>query len=256
MNYLKKLEGKIALVTAAGQGIGYQIAVDLLECGCDVIAHYLSSVEGIISLKKLAREKGRKILALKADLTNPQQVKLMAEEIKKNFNNLDILVNNAGGLVARRKLEDIDQDFWNTVMDRNMLSMMLLTREMLPLLYKSGKSSIINISSLAGRKGGHAGSLAYSTSKGAVITWTRSLSAELAPGGIRVNCVAPGLILGTAFHNQHSTKESIDNTISNIPLQKAGTPGDVSRAVLFLASEFDGFITGITLDINGGSYMA
>ena len=74
--------------------------------------------------------------------------------------------------------------------------------------------------------------------------------------GIRVNCVAPGLILGTAFHDQHSTKQSIDNTIAQIPLQRAGTPEDVSRAVLFLASEYDGFITGLTLDINGGSYLA
>lgn len=256
MSYLNKLEGKTALVTAAGQGIGYQIAADLLENGCDVIAHYLTSDDGVRELNKIAEKSKRKLIALKADLTIEKEVKQLSNEVSKITDKLDILVNNAGGLVARRMLEVIENDFWHTVMDRNMTSMMMLTRELLPLLEKTGAASIINISSLAGRKGGHAGSLAYATSKGAVITWTRALAAELAGKGIRVNCVTPGLILGTAFHAQHSTKEAIEKNINSIPLKRAGTPADVSRAVLFLASEFDGFITGISLDINGGSYMA
>jgi 3-oxoacyl-[acyl-carrier protein] reductase len=133
---------------------------------------------------------------------------------------------------------------------------MILTRELMPLLSKAGASSIVNMSSIAGRRGGGVGSLTYATSKGAIITWTRALAAEAADRGIRVNAVAPGLILGTAFHETHSTKEAIENTIRTIPLQRAGIPEDVSRAVLFLASEFDGFITGVTMDINGGIYMA
>jgi 3-oxoacyl-[acyl-carrier protein] reductase len=102
--------------------------------------------------------------------------------------------------------------------------------------------------------GGHAGSLAYSAAKGAVLTWTRSLARELGPRGIRVNAVAPGLILGTAFHNTHTTLESAAATIAAIPLGRAGTPADVARAVAFLASEGDGFISGATLDINGGVF--
>jgi 3-oxoacyl-[acyl-carrier protein] reductase len=96
----------------------------------------------------------------------------------------------------------------------------------------------------------------YATSKGAVLTWTRALSAELGPFGIRVNALAPGLILGTSFHDTHTTKESAQNTISQIPLGRAGSPADVARAAAFLASEYDGFITGATLDINGGVYCA
>ena len=96
----------------------------------------------------------------------------------------------------------------------------------------------------------------YSTAKGAVLTWTRALANELAPKGIRVNCVAPGLILGTHFHNTHTTEASAQASIQQIPLGRAGTPEDVARAVVYLASEFDGFITGATIDINGGVYAA
>jgi 3-oxoacyl-[acyl-carrier protein] reductase len=110
------------------------------------------------------------------------------------------------------------------------------------------------LASLAGRRGGHPGSLVYSTSKGAILTFTRALSAELGSDGIRVNAVAPGLILGTSFHNTHTTKESAASTTESIPIKRAGIASDVARAVLYLASEYDGFITGATLEINGGVY--
>jgi len=137
-----------------------------------------------------------------------------------------------------------------------MTSMMLVTREILPYMNKNGGASIVNMASLAGRKGGHSGSLVYSTAKGAVLTWTRALSNELGPKGIRVNAVAPGFIEGTCFHKKHTTKESAIKTIESIPLGRSGNPEDVARAVAFLASEYDGFITGVTLDINGGIYCA
>jgi 3-oxoacyl-[acyl-carrier protein] reductase len=131
---------------------------------------------------------------------------------------------------------------------------MYVTRAAAPHLATHENSSIVNLASLAGRKGGHPGSLAYATSKGAILTFTRALSAELGAQGTRVNAVAPGLILGTSFHNTHTTKASADQTIAEIPIQRAGNADDVARAVCYLASEFDGFITGATLDINGGVY--
>ena len=256
MNYLKKLEGKLALVTGADQGIGLQIAIDLLESGCDVIAHYFTSDDQASQLIALAKNVGRKAWIVQADLTKEDEVISLVKKTRNLYDRLDILVNNTGGLIARHKLVEIDEEFWNKVMEINLNTTMMVTREFLPLLANAGSSSVINLASLAGRKGGHPGSLAYSTAKGAVITFTRSLSSEIAEKGIRVNCVAPGLILGTAFHEKHSTPESIEATIKQIPLHRAGTPHDISRAVLFLASEYDGFITGVTMDINGGIYCA
>jgi 3-oxoacyl-[acyl-carrier protein] reductase len=133
---------------------------------------------------------------------------------------------------------------------------MLVTKAATPWLVKAQQASIVNLGSLAGRKGGHAGSLVYSTAKGAILTWTRALANELGPKGIRVNAVAPGLILGTRFHNTHTTDESAQATVRQIPLGRAGAPEDIARAVTYLASEYDGFITGATLDINGGVYAA
>ena len=150
----------------------------------------------------------------------------------------------------------MDLAFWQQVVDLNMTSMMTVTREAVAYLAKSNGASIVNIASLAGRKGGHGGSLVYSTAKGAILTFTRALSAELGILGFRVNAVAPGLILGTSFHNTHTTKESADETIRGIPLARAGDVYDVARPVVFLASEYDGFISGATLDINGGVYCA
>ena len=134
--------------------------------------------------------------------------------------------------------------------------MVFVTRQAAPYLIESKNSSIVNLASLAGRKGGHPGSLIYSAAKGAVLAFTRALASELGPRGVRVNALAPGLILGTHFHNTHTTPESAQATIAGIPLGRAGTPADVARAAAFLASEYDGFISGATIDINGGVYCA
>ena len=137
-----------------------------------------------------------------------------------------------------------------------MKTLMLVTREALPHMNKASGASIVNMASLAGRKGGHAGSLVYSATKGAVLTWSRALAGELGPMGIRVNAIAPGFIEGTSFHETHTTSEAAIKTIASIPLGRSGTPEDVARAAVFLAAEYDGFITGATLDINGGVYCA
>lgn len=249
-----KLTNKNVLITAGAQGIGESITRHFIDSGANVAVHYFSSANIANQLIEYAISKGQKAIAIKGDLTKETDANKLVEETMEFLGSLDILINNAGSLVARKMLSEMETDFWHKVMDINLTSMMFVTRAAAPYLAKNISSSIVNLASLAGRKGGHPGSLAYSTSKGAILTLTRALAAELGPEGIRVNAVAPGLILGTSFHNTHTTKESAAKTTAGIPIQRAGNAADVARAVLYLASEYDGFITGATLDINGGVY--
>jgi 3-oxoacyl-[acyl-carrier protein] reductase len=251
-----KLSGKNALVTGTSQGIGAAIARALIESGCNICMHYFHSSSEPDKIKKTAESANLKAICLKADLTDEEDTVRFMKDAAAFLGNVDILVNNSGGLVQRRYLKEFDSEYWNKVLDINLRTMMMVTREALPYLNRTEGASIVNIASLAGRAGGHPGSLLYATSKGAVLTWSRALSRELASEGIRVNAVAPGFIEGTAFHDTFTTRESALSTIKNIPLGRAGRPEDVARATVFLASEYDGFITGETLDVNGGVYCA
>lgn len=250
------LKGKNAFITGTSQGIGLAIAETLINSGCNVCMHYFSSAEEPRKLQKIAKEYNQKSICVQGDLTSELDVKKCVEEGVDFLGSFDILINNSGSLVKRSNILDITTEYWQKVLDINLKTMMLVTRELVPYLNQQDGSSIVNISSLAGRTGGHAGSLVYSTSKGAVLTWSRSLAKELAVRNIRVNAVAPGFIEGTRFHETHTTRESAMKTIASIPLGRSGNPYDVARAVAFLASEYDGFITGETMDINGGVYCA
>ncbi len=249
-----KLAGKKVLITAGAQGIGEAITRNFIDSGANVAIHYFSSSETADQLVEYAVGKGQKAIAINGDLTREADANVLVEKTVAALGGLDILINNAGSLVARRMLDDMELEFWKKVMDINLTSMMFVTKAAVSHLAKNDNSSIVNLASLAGRKGGHPGSLAYSTSKGAILTFTRALASELGPRGIRVNSVAPGLILGTSFHDTHTTKESAAATTASIPIQRAGNADDVARAIAYLGSEYDGFITGATLDINGGVF--
>ncbi|ATM76879.1 oxidoreductase [Serratia fonticola] len=249
------LTGKKVFITGAEQGIGKATAEQLINAGCDIYIHYFSGEEGPKELAELAHSRGQRAAYGYADLTDTADTQRCVSAASEFLGGIDILINNVGGIIARKWLGEIDRQFWQTVIDVNMTTMLNVTQSALPYL-KSAKdgASIVNLASLAGRSGGHSGSLVYSMAKGAVLTWSRSLAAELGEHGIRVNAVAPGLILGTRFHNLHTSKESADETIHGIPLGRAGNPEDVARVIKFLASEYDGFVSGATIDINGGIY--
>ncbi len=255
---VKKLLGKRALVTAGAQGIGLAISRRLLAAGCDVFVHFRSSAAGSQELAAEAATLGRRFGSASADLTSTEGCNPLVAEAVAFLGGLDILINNAGSLIARKTLAEADDNFWAETISLNVGSLRRVTRAAAPHLIAAAKTgggaSIVNLSSLAGRKGGHPGSLAYSTAKGAVLTFTRALANELGPQGVRVNALAPGLILGTSFHNTHTSAESARATVAGIPLARGGNADDVARAAVFLASEFDGFITGATLDVNGGVY--
>jgi len=255
-----KLAGKRALVTAGAQGIGLAISRHLLAAGCDVFVHYRSSGAAAQTLTGEAAGLGRRCASTSADLTEPEECERVVAEAVAFLGGLDILVNNAGSLVARVPLARADDGYWAEVMSLNLGSMRRVSRAAAPHLVAAAKggggASIVNLSSIAGQRGGAPGSLAYSTAKGAVLAFTRALALELGAEGVRVNALAPGLILGSQFHSVHTKPEAVRATIATIPLGRAGTTDDVARAAVFLAAEFDGFITGATIDLNGGSYMA
>jgi 3-oxoacyl-[acyl-carrier protein] reductase len=256
---LGKLHGKRALVTAGAQGIGLAISRTLLAAGCDVVVHYRQSRAAAEELvRDVQSTAGRRAAAVPGDLTEGAECDRVVHEAAAFLGGLDVLINNAGSLVARRPFSEADDEFWAEVMSLNLGSARRVTRATVPYLVRAGAerggASIVNLSSLAGRQGGGPGALAYATAKGAVLTFTRGLAADLGPKGVRVNAVTPGLILGSQFHAMHTPEETQRRIITGIPLGRAGTTDDVARAVVFLASEFDGFITGATLDINGGVY--
>ncbi len=254
-----KLKGKRALVTAGAQGIGLAISRELAAAGCDVFVHYRSSRDAAEALCAELAARGVRAASGAGDLTDAAECRRVVDGAATILGGLDMLINNAGSLVARRKFDEADDAFWAEVMRLNLDSARRVTYAALPYLVEAGASrggaSIVNLSSVAGRHGGGPGAIAYSTAKGAMLTLTRGLASEYAARGVRVNAVTPGLILGSAFHAQHTPEETQRKIIAGIPLGRAGTTEDVARAVVYLASEFDGFITGATLDINGGVYL-
>lgn len=256
------LQGKNALITGGANGLGGAISYELAKRGANIAVHWFqhrptqNAAQDLAELRRKVSDFGVKMVDVSGDLTDEATVKQVVLGAAEGLGGLDILINNVGDLVGRQTLEGMETSFYQKVIDVNLKTMFLVTREALPFLFKANGAAIVNLASLAGRKGGHPGSLIYSTAKGAVITFTRALSTEIGPRGVRVNCVAPGFILGTYFHQTHTTEESARKTIAEIPLGRAGRPEDIADAVAFLASQYDGFITGATLDVNGGVYMA
>ncbi|UKA62599.1 SDR family oxidoreductase [Arthrobacter sp. FW306-04-A] len=248
------LRGKTALVTGGGTGIGQGVALALADAGARVAITYNSHQPDAAFARRVESGSGKPLKALQVDATSEELVGEAVEEIASDFGGLDILVNNVGGLVQRSTILDMEYSLWRQVMGVNLDATFLMTRAVLPHLHRNGR--IINVASLAGRNGGHAGATAYATSKAAIFGFTRGLAKEVAESGITVNALAPGFIEATPFHDTFTTSESKAATVAAIPLGRAGVPEDVAGAALWLASEHSRFVTGTVVDINGGQYFA
>lgn len=247
------LTGKTALVTGGNTGIGQAIALALAQAGADVAVTYFSNPgeQTVAAIRAL----GRKSLVLRLDATDSVEVNQVVPELARALDgHIDILVNNAGYMVGRMPVAEMSDEHWHKVINVNLSSAFYCTRAVLPYM-RTDWGRIVNMSSLAGRNGGGPGAVVYAAAKAGLLGLTRGLAKELAPRGITVNAVAPGLILETPFHDTFNTKEGRQAAIATIPLKRGGVPNDVAGAVLFLVSDLAGFITGEVTEINGGAWF-
>lgn len=244
------LEGKIALVTGASQGIGRACALELARAGATVAlaARNEAKLAEVVAEVEAA---GGKAAAFRLDVASEESIKEGAKAILAQFGKVEVLVNNAGitrdGLLMRMKRAD-----WEDVIGTNLTGAFLLTQALVPAMMKNRWGRIVNISSVVGRTG-QAGQTNYAASKAGLIGFTRSLARELASRGITANAVAPGYIetpMTEVLNEQQRTA-----MMTAIPLARPGRPEDIAQAVAFLASEAASYITGHVLDVNGGMFM-
>ncbi len=207
------------------------------------------------SVAEEIRQAGGKSKAVIADLTKKSEAQKLVDAALDLGGGIDILVNNAGGLIKRVPVAEFDDQHFQTVMDVNIRTAFITANVVIPHLKKKKQGKIVNLSSQAAHDGGGPGAAAYSAAKGAIWTFTKSLAKELAPFGINVNCVSPGFIGSTAFHNTFTAKEVHEKMPTLIPLGRIGAPADIAKVVLFLASDLANYMTGQSLEVNGGLYM-
>jgi 3-oxoacyl-[acyl-carrier protein] reductase len=246
----KKLAGKVAVVTGASKGIGAAIAKALAGEGAAVVVNYSSSkVDGEKVVKEIAAL-GSKAVAVKANLSEPEEAERLLGESKRAFGRVDILVNNAG-IYEFSPLEKVTAEHFHKQFNLNVLGL-LLASQAAANQFDGGGGSIINVSSLVSTLGVPA-SAVYSGTKGAVDAMTRALAAELGPRGIRVNAIRPGMVETEGFRSAGIAESDMRNQVeAQTPLRRIGQPQDISGAAVFLASDDSAWITGETFVISGG----
>lgn len=244
----KLLSGKTIVVTGAGRGIGLAVAKAFTDCGAEVLAH--SGRDGTAdAVSEFVKA------TVEADLSKHDGQMKFIEFVKSKTPRVDVLINNAGTMMGRFPASDLSDDQYDQLVALNQTSVVKITSALIPLLRNAKRASIINTVSISATTGGSPGSSIYSATKAFVATYTKALARELAPDNIRANAVSPGTI-STDFHERYSSAEKLEKTRLSIPLQRLGTPEDCAPAYVFLASEqLSGYITGQTLEINGGQLI-
>ncbi|WP_020594237.1 SDR family NAD(P)-dependent oxidoreductase [Kiloniella laminariae] len=242
------LENKIALVTGSSRGIGREIACLFAKENATVILHSLNEKNCQTTAEEIVAHGGKSPFIMAADISNPDEISRMFKEIFSVHKRLDILVNNAG-ILEDRLLGMITQDNLNKIFAVNTFGTLHCLQLAARLMRRSSNASVINLSSIIGVEGA-AGQAAYAASKAAVIGLTKSAAKELGPQGIRVNAIAPGLIKTDMI--AHLSLEQIADHIANTALQRLGSAQEIAQTVLFLASDQSSFITGQTLQVDGG----
>ena len=247
----KKLANKVALITGGDSGIGRAVAIAFAQHGADLVIAYLDEDKDAEDTKSLVEKHGGKAIIIKGDVSSSQHCQVLVDKTIEAFGKLDIVVNNAAQQYPQDRLEDITEEQLTKTFSTNIYSFFFITKAALPHLKKG--ASIINTSSVTAYRGSHH-LLDYAATKGAIVSFTRSLSANLAPKGIRVNGVAPGPIW-TPLIPATFSKDHVDDFGKDVPLGRPGEPSEVAPSYVFLASEDASYMTGQFLHPNGGEII-
>lgn len=252
---LNDLKGKRALITGSSTGIGATLAKSFAGMGVAVAVHANSSIDTAQKVVDEITAAGGTAVLVAGDVSDSAQAKRIVDEAAQKLGGLDILINNAGSVIRRENLSEFDDELFHQVIDVNVKSVIQVTNAAIPHLQKSGGGSIINTGSVAGRNGGRAGSGVYAAAKAAVHSLSRNMAYEYAGDNIRVNTIAPGVVV-TPFHKDNSA-EKMEIARKAVPLGRLGQTEDCVGAYAFLASSnMSGWITGQIIDVNGGAFMA
>jgi 3-oxoacyl-[acyl-carrier protein] reductase len=252
-NYMD-LTGKVALVTGASSGIGAATATIFAGLGARVAVGYNGNRKGAELVRNQIVAASGDAIICHADVAQEAGIKSLIEQVVSALGPIDILVNNAGSLLERLPILTLTDERWDAVMDLNLKSAVLCSQAVAASMIERKSGAIINIGSIAGRNGGGPGAGPYAVAKGGLMVFTKSLAKELAPHGIRVNCVSPGVI-DTPFHETFSTPEMMSSFARAIPLGRVGTPAECAKVIAFLASDAAAYIVGESIEVNGGQLM-
>lgn len=248
------LTGRTALVTGASSGIGAATAIMLADLGAQVAIGYHHNEQGAYEIRSAIRAAGAKAIAIQADFRKAAEVRPLVERASAELGPIDILVNNAGSLVKRWPLGDLTEEGLDEIFDLNLKSAVLCTQAIAPSMTARKRGAIVNVVSIAAHNGGGPGAGPYAAAKAALIAMTKSQAKELAPHGIRVNAISPGVI-ATPFHEVFSTPEMIANFVKMIPMGRTGQPKECATVIAFLVSDAASYMTGETVEVNGGQLM-